>query len=107
MFNSLRFKIITAVFVMLSLIMSVATWRNIRSTEEKLLNGQKEKTVLLSDRISHGIMVLMLQNKWRDLQAMMEGLVKNGKELENIRIFLPDNGVIVVSSILVMVAPSV
>jgi len=98
MFNSLRFKIITAVFVMLSLIMTVATWRNIRSTEEKLLTGQKEKTVLLSDRISHGIMVLMLQNKWGDLQNMMESLVTDATELEDIKIFLPDNGVIVVSS---------
>jgi len=76
MFNSLKFKIITAAVITLSLIMAVATWRNIMSTEEKLLNGQKEKTVLLSDRISHGIMVLMLQNKWRDLQNMMESLVK-------------------------------
>ena len=98
MFNSLKFKIITVAVIILSLIMSFATWRNIMSTEEKLLNGQKEKTVLLSDRISHGIMVLMLQNKWRDLQDMMESLVKDAKELKDIKIFLPDNGVIVVSS---------
>ncbi|HEW80749.1 MAG TPA: HAMP domain-containing protein, partial [Nitrospirae bacterium] len=98
MFNSLKFKIITVAVIIISLIMAVATWRNIKSTEEKLLNGQKEKTVLLSDRISHGIMVLMLQNKWRDLQDMMESLVKDAKELKNIKIFLPDNGVIVVSS---------
>ena len=98
MFNSLKFKIITAAVIILSLIMAVATWRNIKLTEEKLLNGQKEKTILLSDRISHGIMVLMLQNKWRDLQNMMESLVKDAKELKEIKIFLPDNGVIVVSS---------
>jgi signal transduction histidine kinase len=98
MFNSLKFKIITAAVIILSLIMTVATLRNIRSTEEKLLNGQKEKTVLLSDRISHGIMVLMLQNKWQDLQAMMESLIKDATELKDIKIFLPDNGVIVVSS---------
>lgn len=98
MFNSLKFKIITASVIILSLIMSYATWRSISSTEEKLLNSQKEKTVLLSDRISHGIMVLMLQNKWRDLQAMMENLVKDAKELKDIKIFLPENGVIVVSS---------
>ena len=98
MFNSLKFKIITIAIIILSLVMSFATWRSIVSTEEKLLNGQKEKTVLLSDRISHGIMVLMLQNKWLDLQDMMESLVRDAKELKDIKIFLPDNGVIVVSS---------
>ena len=98
MFNSLKFKIISVAVIILSLIMTFATWRNIMSTEEKLLNGQREKTILLSDRISHGIMVLMLQNKWRDLQTMMEGLVKDATELKDIKIFLPDNGMIVVSS---------
>ncbi len=98
MFNSLKFKIITTAIIIISLVMGFATWRNIVSTEEKLLNGQKEKTVLLSDRISHGIMVLMLQNKWHDLQNMMESLVKDAQELKGIKIFLPDNGVIVVSS---------
>lgn len=98
MFNSLKFKIIAASVILISIIMSYSTWRNISSTEEKLLNSQKEKTELLSDRISHGIMVLMLQNKWRDLQAMMESLVKEAGELKNIKIFLPENGIIVVSS---------
>lgn len=98
MFNSLKFKMIAAAVIIIFLFMSVAAWQNIRSTEERLLNGQKEKAELLSDRILQGIMVLMLQNKWRDLQTMMESLVKDSTELKGIKIFLPGNGMIVASS---------
>jgi signal transduction histidine kinase len=98
MLNSLKFKIIVVAILIISAIMSVATWRDIKTTEKRLLNTQLEKAELFSERITHGIMVLMLQNKWRDLQTMMEGLVKDAKELKDIRIFLPDSGIIVVSS---------
>ncbi|GBE40046.1 MAG TPA: HAMP domain-containing sensor histidine kinase [Nitrospirae bacterium] len=98
MFNTLKFKISVAAFILISIIMAITTWQDIRSTENKLLTAQMEKVALLSDRISHGIMVLMLKNRWQDLQSMMEGLVKDGKELKEIRIFTPDEGVIVVSS---------
>ncbi|MBI4843211.1 MAG: HAMP domain-containing protein [Nitrospirae bacterium] len=67
-------------------------------TEQKLIKTQQEKTVLLSDRIAHGIMVLMLKNRWQELQAMMQNLVKDSNELKEIRIFLPTDGTIVVSS---------
>ncbi len=98
MLNSLKFKIAITAFLLISIIMAATTWRDIKENEQKFLNIHKEKAGLFSDRIVHGIMVLMLNNRWQDLQAMMEGLVKNGKELKEIRIFLPDNGTIVVSS---------
>ena len=98
MFNNIKFKITVTAFLIISVIMILSAWRNINETEQKLLNGQKEKAVLLSDRIAHGVMVLMLQNKWQDLQAMMESLVTDAKELRHIRILRPENGMIVVSS---------
>jgi signal transduction histidine kinase len=98
MINTLKFKIIITAFILISIIMVGNTWKDIILTEKKLLNAQKEKTVLLSDRISHGIMVLMLKNRWQDLQGMMESLIKDGKELKEIRVFSPDTGNIVVSS---------
>jgi hypothetical protein len=98
MLNSLKFKITIAAFLFISVIMSVSTWRDIKTTEQKLLDGQKEKAVLLSERIAHGIMVLMLKNRWQDLQTFMESLTKDSKELKGIRIFLPENGIIVTSS---------
>ncbi len=98
MLNNLKFKITVTAFLLVSAIMVLSAWRNINETEQKLLNGQKEKAVLLSDRIAHGVMVLMLQNKWKDLQAMMESLVTDAKELKHIRILRPGNGMVVVSS---------
>ncbi len=98
MFNNIKFKITVTAFLIISVIMILSAWRNISETEQKLMNGQKEKTVLLSDRIAHGVMMLMLQNKWQDLQAMMESLVTDAKELKHIRILRPENGMIVVSS---------
>lgn len=96
--NSLKFKIIIAALAIMSIVMTATTLRDIRATEEKMFETQKEKAELLSERITHGIMVLMLKNMWQDLQSMMEGLVKDSEELKEIRIFLPDTGTIVVSS---------
>ncbi|MBI4848478.1 MAG: HAMP domain-containing protein [Nitrospirae bacterium] len=98
MFNSVKFKITITAFFIISVIMVLSTLRDINQTEQKLLNAQKEKAVLLSERITHGIMVLMLKNRWQDLQTFMESLIKDSKELKGIRIFLPENGTIVASS---------
>jgi two-component system NtrC family sensor kinase len=96
--NSLKFKISIIAFLLISLIMVATTWRDIALTEERLMNSQKEKAILLSDRIAHGIMVLMLKSRWQDLQTMMESLIKDSEELKEIRIFMPEDGTIVVSS---------
>ena len=98
MFNSVKFKISITAFLIISVIMLFSTLRNIKQTEHKLLNGQKEKVILLSERITHSIMVLMLKNRWQDLQTFIESLTKDSKELKSIRIFLPENGTIVSSS---------
>lgn len=98
MFNSLKFKITITAFLIISVIMAFSTWRDIKDTEQKLLDGQMEKAVLLSERITHGIMVLMLKNRWQDLQTFLENLTKDSRELKGIQIFLPENGMIVASS---------
>ncbi len=98
MFNSLKFKLAFFTVLIISVIMTLSTFRDIKQTELKLLDGQKEKAILLSDRISHSIMVLMLQNKWKDLQTMMESLVSDATDLKKIQIVRPENRIIVVSS---------
>lgn len=98
MCNSLKFKITITAFLIISAIMTLSTWRDIKDTEQKLLDGQMEKAVLLSERISHSIMVLMLKNRWQDLQNFLESMTKDSKELRVIRIFEPDKGLIVASS---------
>jgi signal transduction histidine kinase len=98
MFNSIKFKITIIGFLLIATIMIGNVWKDIKRTENKLLNTQKEKTALLSDRIVHGIMVLMLKNQWQDLQSSMESLVREGRELKEVRVFSADTGYIVVSS---------
>jgi signal transduction histidine kinase len=98
MLNSLKFKIIIPGFIVISLIMVSSTIRDIILTKEQLLETQKEKTGLLSDRIAHGIMVLMMSNRWQELQGMMESFARGSKDLREIRIFVPETGIIKVSS---------
>ena len=98
MFSSLKYKITVTAILIITVTMAVTTLRDIQATKNQLINSQKEKAILLSDRIKHGLMVLMLENRWRDLQAMTEGLVKNSRELKEIRIFHPDTGIMIVSS---------
>jgi signal transduction histidine kinase len=98
MLNSVKFKISFMAFLIISVFMIFSTIRDIKRTEHKLLNSQKEKAVLLSEKISQGIMVLMLNNKWQDLQSFMENLTNDSKELSGIRIFLPESGLIIASS---------
>ncbi len=98
MITSLKFKITVPVLVILGIIMFISTMRDIKATETKLLQSQQEKAVLISERITHGIMVLMLKNMWKDLQVMMEGMVSESGELKKISIFLPEDGKIVASS---------
>jgi len=98
MFNSLKFKIIIPGFIVISLIMVTSTMRDIVITKEQLLKTQKEKTSLLSDRIAHGIMVLMMSNRWQDLQSMMESFARGSEDLREIRIFIPETGIIRASS---------
>lgn len=98
MFNSLKVKIILTGFIVVSVIMLTSTIRDIIITKDQLLKTQEEKASLLSDRILHGIMVLMISNRWQELQSMVENLVKGGKDLKEVRIFIPETGIIKVSS---------
>jgi signal transduction histidine kinase len=98
MYKTLKFKISITAFLIISFIMAFSAWRDMKSTEHAILEGQKEKASLFSDRIEHGIMVLMLQNNWQDLQKFIVNLVQTSTELAEIRIVNPDSGIIAVSS---------
>ena len=98
MLNTLKFKFIFTSLLIISIMMSFSTWRDIKDTKQKLLENQKEKTILMSQGIMHSINNLMLRNRWNDLQSMMEDIVKDANEINELRIFLPDTGEIVSSS---------
>jgi len=95
---SLKFKIATAAFLITSAILAFSAWRNIKFSEQAILESQFEKAVLHSERIENGIMVLMLKNNPQDLQKFVAGITADSKELREARIFRPENGIITISS---------
>jgi len=98
MLQSLKFKITFTALIIVSVIMFVSTWRSIKSSERILIETHKEKTILISEGISHGMMTLMLGNRWQDLQVTLEKIVKGSRDLKKIRIVSPESGRIVASS---------
>jgi signal transduction histidine kinase len=98
MFKTLKFKIIAAAFIIISVILTFSAWRDITFTEQAILKSQIEKAALYSDRIEHAVVVLMLKNNWKDLQKFIVNLSEESRELHEVRIFLPDSGIIVASS---------
>jgi methyl-accepting chemotaxis protein len=98
MYVSLKFKIAIAAFLITSAILAFSAWRDIKYSEQAILESQIEKTVLYSDRIEHGIIVLMIKNNWKELQKFIAGIAADSKELKDVRIFRPEDGIIMASS---------
>jgi len=98
MLHTLKFKFIIASLLLISAIMSISTWRDIHDTKQRLIESQKVKAELMSQSVIHSISILMLKNKWKDLQATIENIAKDAREIKELRIFLPDNGQIVSTS---------
>jgi two-component system NtrC family sensor kinase len=97
MYLSVKFRIIIAAFLITLVILAFSTWRDIQFSEQAILESQIEKAVLFSDRIEHGIIVLMLKNNSGKLQQFLDTITADS-ELSKARIFRPGNGVIVASS---------
>ena len=98
MYLSLKFKIAIAAFLITSAILAFSAWRNIKFSEQAILESQIEKAVLYSERIENGIMVLMLKNNSQDLQKFLAGMTADSRELREARIFRPEDGIITASS---------
>ena len=98
MLNTLKFKFIIASLLLISTIMSLSTWRDINDTKQRLIEGQKVKAGLMSQSVIHSISILMLKNRWKDLQSMIENIARDATDINELRIFLPDNGQIVSTS---------
>ncbi|MDP2277872.1 MAG: hypothetical protein Q8K51_06590, partial [Nitrospirota bacterium] len=96
--GSVRFKLLFLALLVVFVITSVIVWSDIEDTRGRLIAAQKEKAVLLSDTIKQGIMLLMLENRWKEIQILIEDLSKSNPELKEVRIFHPLDGRIVVSN---------
>lgn len=97
-FKSIRFKLLFLALFVVFAITTLLVWSVVRDTEERIIESQKGKVILLSDTIKHSLMLLMLENRWNELQIMTDNYVKHNSELKGVRIFNPDNGRIFISA---------
>lgn len=96
--SSVRFKLLFLSLLSVFVITSLIVWSDIEDTKERLIAAQKEKAVLLSDTVKQSIMLLMLENRWKEIQTLTEDLSKSNPELKEVRIFHPLDGRIIVSN---------
>ncbi len=98
MVNNHKFKITLTSFLVISVIIGIFTLSDIQKKKQKLLEAQMEKSIWLSNGIADRIMLLMLNNRWQDLQVFIEGLATESGEIERVRVFQPDSTSIVAST---------
>lgn len=96
--NSVKFKLILVCFCSILGIFLLIEWSELENSKEKLYNVQKEKAVLMSHIIMDNIMLLMLENRWTELQKLFEQYPRSHPELREIRIFHPGNGRIIAAN---------
>ena len=96
--KSVRFKLTFIALLTVFVITSLIVWSDVQDTRERMISTQKEKAILLSDIIKQSIMILMIENRWKELQTLIEELSENNPELKEVRIFHPSNGQIIVSA---------
>ncbi len=97
-FKSVRFRLLILSLLAVFVITSLIVLSDVLDTNERLIAAQKEKAVLLSDTIKQSIMLLMLENRWKEPQILIEDLSKNNPELKEVRIFHPVSGRIIISN---------
>jgi len=97
-FKSIRFKLLFLALVVVFSVMSLLVWSDVRDTEKRIIESQKGKVLILSDTIQHSLMLLMLENRWNELQVMVDNYVTHNAELKEVRIFNPVNGNIFISA---------
>ncbi|MFA5354874.1 MAG: histidine kinase dimerization/phospho-acceptor domain-containing protein, partial [Thermodesulfovibrionales bacterium] len=96
--KTVRFKLLfISLFTLLGVSVLIA-WTTIYDTHKRLIAAQEDKAALLSDIIKQSVMLLMLENRWPQLQSQIEELSKSNAELEVVRIFHPKTGKVIVSS---------
>lgn len=97
-FKSVRFKLTFIALLTVFVITALISWSDILDTENRLIAAQKGKAILLSDVIKKSIMLLMIDNRWHELQKLIESFAGNDPELKEVRVFDPVTGRIIVSS---------
>lgn len=71
---------------------------DVHETGKLLISKEKEDAIMLTDIIEQSISVLMIENRWAELQSLIENLAKSNPQLSEVRIFHPLTGKIIVSN---------
>jgi len=96
--KSIRFKLMfLALFAVLS-ITALLVWSDVKDTEERIIESQKGKVVLLSDTINHSLMIFMLENRWNEIRDMIDKYIQQNSEIKEVSIFNPDNRKVFISA---------
>ncbi len=96
--KSIRLKLILIALLPVFIITSLVVYSDVQHTRMTLIDSQKEKAVLLSNIIKKSLVILMIENKWYELQSLLEDFTKESPELKEVRIFNPDTGYIIASA---------
>lgn len=96
--QSIRFKLILIALLPVFIVTSIVVYSDVRHTRISLIDSQKEKAILLSDMIKKSLIILMIENRWQEMQALLEDFIKESPELKEVRIFNPETGNIVASA---------
>jgi len=97
-FKSIRLKLILIALLPVFIVTSLVVYSDVRHTRMTLIDFQKEKAVLLSNIIKKSLVILMIENRWNEMQSLLEDFTKESSELKEVRIFNPETGNIVASA---------
>jgi len=97
-FKSIRFKLMFLALFAVITITTLLVWSDVKDTEERIIESQKGKVVLLSDTINHSLMIFMLENRWNEIRDMIDKYIQRNSEIKEVSIFSPDNGKVFISA---------
>lgn len=97
-FRSVRFKLLFAALVAVFVTNITVMLLNLHETGKLMVSQQKEEAAVMSDMIDKSIAILMIQNRWNDLQNLIQGFPHEIPTLSELRIFQPGSGRIIASS---------
>lgn len=96
--KSVKFKLLFIALLAVLLSNLVVIFSDMHVTGKLLVRGEQEAVVRMSDIIEKSIVILMMENRWGELQTLMENLPNENRHLAEVRIFQPVSGRIIVAA---------
>ncbi|RMG74383.1 MAG: sensor histidine kinase [Nitrospirae bacterium] len=94
---SLKWKYIGLTFLILFCVIGGFSYYNLRYQERIIREDDIERVQLISDIIKNGLYTIMLEGRGKEFQNFLETLI--AEDIEEVRIFHPETGVILASSV--------